>query len=113
MFFQQVSISGHINGKGVVADWFPRGRARLSPSTVRRRTFTDRQTTTSASAPRSPSSRRSPTSTLSGGSEPRVARVYCDRYDTETGELLDADPRQNLKRVAHEVEEELGYSFPA
>ena len=27
----------------------------------------------------------------------RVARVYCDCYDTETGELLDADPRQNLK----------------
>ena len=23
VFFQQVSISGHINGKGVVADWFP------------------------------------------------------------------------------------------
>jgi glutamine synthetase len=43
--------------------------------------------------------------------DPRVARVYCDCYDTETGELLDADPRQNLKRVAHEVEEELGYSF--
>ena len=30
---------------------------------------------------------------------PRVARVYCDCYDTETGELFDADPRQNLKRV--------------
>ena len=24
VFFQQVSVSGHINGKGVVADWFPR-----------------------------------------------------------------------------------------
>ena len=41
----------------------------------------------------------------------RVARVYCDCYDTETGELLDADPRQNLKRVVAEFEEELGYSF--
>ena len=40
----------------------------------------------------------------------RVARVYCDCYDTETGELLDADPRQNLKRIAHEFEEELGCS---
>ena len=30
----------------------------------------------------------------------RVARVYCDCYDTETGELLDADPRQNLKQIA-------------
>ena len=36
-----------------------------------------------------------------------MARVYCDCYDTETGELLDADPRQNLKRIAHDVEEEL------
>ncbi len=33
----------------------------------------------------------------------RVARVYCDCYDTETGELLDADPRQNLKRVVQRV----------
>ena len=43
--------------------------------------------------------------------DPRVARVFCDCYDTETGELLDADPRQNLKRVIAEFEEELGYSF--
>ena len=43
--------------------------------------------------------------------DPRVARVYCDCYDTETGELLDADPRQNLKRIAHEFEQELGYQF--
>ena len=43
--------------------------------------------------------------------DPRVARVYCDCYDTETGELLDADPRQNLKRVVAEFERELGYSF--
>ena len=69
--------------------------------------------TTSASAPRSPSSRRSPTSTPSPQLpwDPRVARVYCDCYDTETGELLDADPRQNLKRVVAEFERELGYSF--
>ena len=40
-----------------------------------------------------------------------MARVYCDCYDTETGELLDADCRQNLKRVAHEFEQELGYQF--
>ena len=40
-----------------------------------------------------------------------MARVFCDCYDTETGELLDADPRQNLKRVVAEFEEELGYSF--
>ena len=35
--------------------------------------------------------------------DPRVARVFCDCYDTETGELLDADPRQNLKRVVAAV----------
>src|ERR671919_356974 len=43
--------------------------------------------------------------------DPRVARVLCDCYDTESGELLDADPRQNLKRVVSEFEQELGYSF--
>jgi len=43
--------------------------------------------------------------------DPRVARVFCDCYDTESGELLDADPRQNLKRVVSEFEQELGYSF--
>ena len=43
--------------------------------------------------------------------DPRVARVYCDCYDTETGDLLDADPRQNLKRIAHEFEQELGLQF--
>jgi glutamine synthetase len=43
--------------------------------------------------------------------DPRVARVYCDCYDTETGELMDADPRQNLKRIAHDFEQELGLQF--
>ena len=41
----------------------------------------------------------------------RVARVYCDCYDTETGKLMDADPRQNLKAIAHDFEQELGYQF--
>jgi glutamine synthetase len=41
--------------------------------------------------------------------DPRVARVYCDAYD-ECGAPLDADPRQNLKRVAAEAERELGAS---
>ena len=41
----------------------------------------------------------------------RVARVYCDCYDTETGELLDADPRQNLKRIVEDFESELGLNF--
>src|SRR4029434_4372751 len=43
--------------------------------------------------------------------DPRVTRVFCTCYDTETAELLDADPRQNLKRVVAEFEEELGYQF--
>ena len=117
VFFQQVSISGHINGKGVVADYFPqvaeKGYQLVYGATAD--LFTDRAgATTSASAPRSPSSPRSPTSTPSTRLpwDPRVARVYCDCYDTETGELLDADPRQNLKRIAREVEEELGYTLP-
>ena len=42
----------------------------------------------------------------------RVARVYCDCYDTETGALMDADPRQNLKQIAHDFEEELGLPVP-
>jgi len=33
------------------------------------------------------------------------------RAGTETGDLLDADSRQNLKRIAHEFEQELGYQF--
>src|SRR5215218_4613925 len=69
VFFQQVSVTGRVMGKGVVATFevLPWDR--------------------------------------------RVARVFCDCYDTETGELLDADPRQNLKRIAHDFEQELGYQF--
>ena len=44
--------------------------------------------------------------------DPRVARVYCDCYDTETGELLDADPRQNLKRVVARVRARAGLQLP-
>ena len=116
VFFQQVSITGH-----VMARASSRASSRRSPSaatsssTARPPTCSPTGTaTTSASAPRSPSSPRSPTSTPSPCLpwDPRVARVYCDCYDTETGELLDADPRQNLKRVAHEFEEELGLHVP-
>ena len=41
----------------------------------------------------------------------RVARVFCDCYDTETGERFDADPRQNLKQVVDAFEKELGLNF--
>src|SRR5438045_8425884 len=40
--------------------------------------------------------------------DPRVARVFCDCYDTETGELLAAACRQNLKNAAHDVAQEQG-----
>jgi glutamine synthetase len=41
----------------------------------------------------------------------RIARVYCDCYDSETGDLFDADCRSNLKRVVAEVEKEIGRNF--
>ena len=104
------------HGQGRRRVVLPAGRraAATSSSTARPPTCSPTApATTSASGRRSPSSRRSPTSTPSRCCpwDPRVARVYCDCYDTETGELLDADPRQNLKRVAHEFEQELGYQF--
>jgi glutamine synthetase len=40
-----------------------------------------------------------------------VARVYCDCWDSETGELFDADCRGNLKRIASEVEADLDGTF--
>ena len=115
VFFQQISISGHINGKGVVASWFPKVAARgyqlVYGATAD--LFTDRQGNYIGFGPEeSELAAMADLDTFEALPwDPRVARVYCDCYDTETGELLDADPRQNLKRVAHEVEEELGYSF--
>ncbi|MDQ2940147.1 MAG: glutamine synthetase family protein, partial [Actinomycetota bacterium] len=115
VFFQQVSVSGHINGKGVVASYFSqvaeRGYQLVYGATAD--LFTDRQENYIGFGPEE--SELAAIADLSTFRrlpwDPRVARVYCDCYDTETGELLDADPRQNLKRIAHDVEEELGYSF--
>ena len=115
VFFQQVSITGHINGKGVVASWFPqvaeRGYQLVYGATAD--LFTDRQDNYIGFGPEE--SELAAIADLDTFAalpwDQRVARVYCDCYDTETGELLDADPRQNLKRIAHDVEEELGYSF--
>src|SRR5215212_10174025 len=91
VFFQQVSVTGRVMGKGVVASFFPqvaeKGYQLVYGAIANLSTF--------AQLPW----------------DPRVARVFCDCYDTETGDLLDADPRQNLKRVVAEFEEELGYSF--
>ena len=117
VFFQQVSITGRVMGKGVVASLLPAGRraAATSSSTARPRTC-------SPTAHGNYIGFGPEESELAAVADldtfevlpwdPRVARVYCDCYDTETGELLDADPRQNLKRIAHEFEQELGLPVP-
>jgi glutamine synthetase len=115
VFFQQVSISGHVNGKGVVASYFPqvaeRGYQLVYGATAD--LFTDRHSNYIGFGPEE--SELAAMADLDTFAvlpwDRRVARVFCDCYDTETGALLDADPRQNLKRVAHDVEEELGYAF--
>ena len=107
----------HINGKGVVASYFPqvaeRGYQLVYGATAD--LFTDRQDNYIGFGPEE--SELAAIADLDTFCrlpwDPRVARVYCDCYDTETGDLLDADPRQNLKRIAHDVEEELGYTFLA
>jgi glutamine synthetase len=115
IFFQQVSVTGRVMGKGVVADFFPqvaeKGYQLVYGATAN--LFTDRAGNYIGFGPEE--SELAAIADLDTFAvlpwDPRVARVYCDCYDTETGELLDADPRQNLKRVVHEFEEELGYSF--
>ena len=115
VFFQQVSVSGHINGKGVVASYFPqvaqKGYQLVYGATAD--LFVDRYGDYIGFAPNE--SELAAVADLDTFAvlpwDRRVARVYCDCYDTETGELLDADPRQNLKRIAHDVETELGYHF--
>ena len=115
VFFQQVSITGRVMGKGVVADFFPqvaeKGYQLVYGATAN--LFTDRAGDYIGFGPEE--SELAAVADLDTFAvlpwDSRVARVYCDCYDTETGELLDADPRQNLKRVVAEFEKELGYSF--
>ena len=115
VFFQQVSITGRVMGKGVVASFFPqvaeKGYQLVYGATAN--LFTDRAGDYIGFGPEE--SELAAIADLDTFArlpwDPRVARVFCDCYDTETGELLDADPRQNLKRVVAEFEEELGYSF--
>ena len=115
VFFQQVSITGRVMGKGVVADFFPqvaqKGYQLVYGATAN--LFTDRGGDYIGFGPEE--SELAAIADLDTFAtlpwDPRVARVFCDCYDTETGELLDADPRQNLKRVVAEFEQELGYSF--
>jgi glutamine synthetase len=115
VFFQQVSVTGRVMGKGVVSTFFPqvaeRGYQLVYGATAN--LFTDRLGNYIGFGPEE--SELAAVADLDTFAvlpwDPRVARVYCDCYDTETGELLDADPRQNLKRIAHEFEQELGYQF--
>ncbi|MBA2514517.1 MAG: glutamine synthetase, partial [Solirubrobacterales bacterium] len=115
VFFQQVSITGRVMGKGVVSTFFSsvaeRGYQLVYGATAN--LFTDRYGEYIGFGPES--SELAAIADLDTFQvlpwDPRVARVFCDCYDTETGELLDADPRQNLKRVVQEFEQELGLSF--
>jgi glutamine synthetase len=115
VFFQQVSITGRVMGKGVVSTFFAqvaeKGYQLVYGATAN--LFTDRYGNYIGFGPEE--SELAAVADLDTFAvlpwDSRVARVYCDCYDTETGELLDADPRQNLKAVAHEFEQELGYQF--
>ena len=115
VFFQQVSVTGRVMGKGVVSTFFPqvaeKGYQLVYGATAN--LFTDRDGNYIGFGPEE--SELAAVADLDTFAvlpwDERVARVYCDCYDTETGELLDADCRQNLKRVAHEFEQELGYQF--
>src|ERR671924_275350 len=115
VFFQQVSVTGRVMGKGVVSSFFPqvaeRGYQLVYGATAN--LFTDRYGNYIGFGPEE--SELAAVADLDTFAvlpwDPRVARVFCDCYDTETGDLLDADPRQNLKRIAHDFEQELGYQF--
>src|SRR3954463_7456346 len=115
VFFQQVSVTGRVMGKGVVSSFFPqvaeKGYQLVYGATAN--LFTDRAGNYIGFGPEE--SELAAIADLDTFAQlpwdPRVARVFCDCYDTETGVLLDADPRQNLKNVVAEFEKELGYSF--
>jgi len=115
VFFQQVSVTGRVMGKGVVSSFFPQVAAKgyqlVYGATAN--LFTDRYGNYIGFGPEE--SELAAIADLDTFEvlpwDPRVARVYCDCYDTETGDLLDADPRQNLKRIAHDFEQELGLQF--
>src|SRR5205809_4720321 len=115
VFFQQVSVSGHVNGKGVVSTQWEKvaeeGYQLVYGATAD--LFVDRRDRYIGFGPEE-SELAAIADLDTFGQLPwddRVARVFCDCYDTETGELLESDPRQNLKRIANAVEAELGYTF--
>src|SRR5215211_8136421 len=115
IFFQQISVSGHVNGKGVSATQWEKvaedGYQLVYGATAD--LFVDRSDRYIGFGPEE--SELAAIADLDTFAplpwDPRVARVFCDAYDTESGDLLDADPRQNLKNIAHEFEQELGLQF--
>ena len=115
IFFQQVSISGHVNGKGVSATMWEKvaeeGYQLVYGATAD--LFVDRSDRYIGFGPEE--SELAAIADLDTFAQlpwdSRVARVFCDCYDTETGELLESDSRQSLKRIMNEVEAELGYTF--
>ncbi len=112
IYFQLISVSGHVNGKGVYAKRFEQvaeaGFQLVYGATAD--LFIDRYDNYIGYAAHE--------SELAGIAdldtfrqlpwEPRVARVFVDCYDTETGQLLESDPRHNLKRISNEFEAETG-----
>src|SRR5213594_3857138 len=107
IFFQQVSVSGHVNGKGVAATQWEKvaedGYQLVYGATAD--LFVDRHDRYIGFGPE-----ESELAAIADVEtfrqlpwDPRVARVFCDCYDTETGNLLESDPRQNLKRTVNEV----------
>lgn len=115
VFFQQVSVSGHVNGKGVAATQWERvaGNGYQLVYGATADLFVDRTDRYIGFGPEE--SELAAVADLATFRQlpwdERVARVFCDCYDTETGELLEADPRQNLKRIMNEAEQELGCTF--
>ena len=91
VFFQQVSITGRVMGKGVVSSFFPavaeRGYQLVYGATAN--LFTDRYGNYIGFGPEE--SELAAVADLDTFAvlpwDERVARVFCDCYDTETGEL--------------------------
>src|SRR2546429_4580415 len=116
IFFQQVSVSGHVNGKGVVATQWEKvateGYQLVYGATAD--LFVDRSDNYIGFGPEE--SELAAIADLDTFAQlpwdDRVARVFCDCYDTETGKPLEADPRQNLKRITNQGEQELRCTFP-
>src|SRR5947209_18590087 len=114
IFFQQVSVSGHVNGKGVAATQWERvaeeGYQLVYGATAD--LFVDRQNRYIGFGPEE--SELAAIADLDTFAQlpwdERVARVFCDCHDTETGQPLEADPGQNLKRNTNDLEQELVYT---